>query len=163
MVNSMPLNSNFKSMISKEKQSMGRLSKKKVDEIKELLKQGYLDSEIAELVGVHPKTVAKYDPNRQKRSNKWASIEYRVNELEEVLKTCLDWLEVFHTGFQGDEIFCPRCFGDLKLNQIEFAYVCKSCGHKIIWPLDWCVPNVTPEKLSQIARNRQLSTSKQQG
>jgi hypothetical protein len=142
---------------------MGRLSKKKVDEIKELLKQGYLDSEIAELVGVHSKTVAKYDPNRQKRSNKWASIEYRVNELEEGLKTCLDWLEVFHTGIQIGAMFCPRCIGDLELNQIEFAYVCKSCGHKIIWPLDWCVPNVTPEELSQIARNRQLSTSKQQG
>ena len=140
---------------------MGRISKKKIDEIRGLLKQGYLDSEIAKLLGVHPKTVAKYDLNRQKRSNKWDEIDNRITELDKGLKTCLDWLEVFHTGIHRGEMFCPRCIGDLDLNQIDFSYVCQSCGHKISWPLDWCVPNVTPEKLNQIARIRLLSKSQQ--
>ena len=41
---------------------MGRLSKVKIDRIQKLRKKGYLQKEVAEMLGVNVKTVRTYDP-----------------------------------------------------------------------------------------------------
>ncbi len=47
---------------------MGRLAKAKIDEIEKLRKEGYTQKEVAEKVRVHPRTIRKYDPLHQQRS-----------------------------------------------------------------------------------------------
>jgi predicted transcriptional regulator len=46
---------------------MGRLTKKKIDKIAKLRQEGFTQKETAEEVGVHLRTVRKYDPLKEKR------------------------------------------------------------------------------------------------
>jgi len=47
---------------------MGRLTKKKIDEIAKLRQEGYTQKETAEKMKVHLRTVRKYDPLREQKS-----------------------------------------------------------------------------------------------
>lgn len=60
---------------------MGRLTKAKADEIEKLRKEGYTQKEVAEKVGVHLRTVRKYDPLREKPK----PTREQVKELEEAI------------------------------------------------------------------------------
>ena len=63
---------------------MGRLTKTKVDEIVKLRKQNYTQKEAAEKLGIHVRTVRKYDPLREQKSG--SSTTEQVKELEEDLR-----------------------------------------------------------------------------
>jgi len=60
---------------------MGRLTKAKIDEIAKLRQQGYTQAETAEKVGVHLRTVRKYDPLREQRPTRPSAEQ--VKEIEE--------------------------------------------------------------------------------
>jgi len=63
---------------------MGRLTKAKTDEIGKLRKEGYTQKETAEKVGVHIRTVRKYDPLRDQEKDGVTS--EALNETREALK-----------------------------------------------------------------------------
>jgi len=61
---------------------MGRLTKKKIDEIAKLRQEGYTQKETAEKAKVHLRTVRKYDPFKQKRK----PTPEQIKEIEESCK-----------------------------------------------------------------------------
>ena len=98
---------------------MGRLIKAKIDEIAKLRKEEYTQKETAEKVGVHPRTVRKYDPLRQDRAEK-RSVENRLSVLEEAIRVCWDYIDLLYWVIVrspiGDSLetktyVCPRCQG----------------------------------------------------
>ena len=62
---------------------MGRLTKAKIDEIARLRGQNYTQKETVEKVGVHLRTVRKYDPLREQRP-----IRPTVDQLKEIEEAC---------------------------------------------------------------------------
>ena len=60
---------------------MGRLTKAKIDAISKLREQGYTQKETAEKVGVHLRTVRKYDPLSEQKPVR--STSEQLKELEE--------------------------------------------------------------------------------
>ena len=60
---------------------MGRLLKQKTDQIRKLREEGYTQKETAEKVGVHLRTVRKYDPFREQRPVK--PTREQIKEIEE--------------------------------------------------------------------------------
>ena len=67
---------------------MGRLTKTKVDEIVKLRKQDYTQKETAEKLGIHVRTVRKYDPLREQKPGS-PTTEY-VRECEE---NCMELID----------------------------------------------------------------------
>jgi len=121
---------------------MGRLTKKKIDQIARLRSEGYTQIEVAEKAGVCLKTVRKYDPGSIAGSAKeWRelqSLPERVKKLEEIVKT----LSALATSYQlekGDEYlaWCPKCDNVVVMEQAtdkktkETYYQCSHCGTPI--------------------------------
>jgi transcriptional regulator with XRE-family HTH domain len=121
---------------------MGRLTKKKIDQIAKLRSQGYTQIEVAEKVGVCLKTVRKYDPGSIAGSAKeWQELQglpERVKKLEEIAKT----LSALATSYQfekGDEFvaWCPKCNSEVTTKRMEHKktkksyYGCSQCGTPI--------------------------------
>ena len=112
---------------------MGRLTKKKIDEIRGLRKQGYCQKEIAEKVHVHVKTVRKYDPTSKTR--KHHTLERRIEAIEQALAVMLDWLEISaRPSVLSDSLFCPRCQTEESLyyDLQEEVFICSECGFELV-------------------------------
>lgn len=77
---------------------MGRLTKTKVDEIVKLRKQDYTQKETAEKLGIHVRTVRKYDPLREQKPGS-PTTEY-VRECEE---NCMELIDkgLLHKNSEG--------------------------------------------------------------
>jgi len=125
---------------------MGRLRKAQIDEIAKLRKEEYTQKETAEKVGVHPRTVRKYDPLRQDRAEK-RSVENRLSVLEEAIRVCWDYIDLLYWVIVrspiGDSLetktyVCPRCQGELIYDEDKVTHICKKCGHKFCIQSDWC-------------------------
>ena len=125
---------------------MGRLTKAKIDEIDKLRKEGYTQKEVAEKVRVHPRTIRKYDPLRQDRSEE-RSVENRLSALEEAIRTCWDYIDLLYWAMArspiGDSLeketyVCPRCQGKLRYDEEKVTHICANCGHKYSLPFHWC-------------------------
>jgi len=121
---------------------MGRLTKKKIDQIAKLRGEGYTQIEVAEKLEVCLKTVRKYDPGSISGSAKeWRELQSlpdRVKRLEEIAKT----LSALATSYQlekGDEYlaWCPNCDNQViaklardKKTKKDY-YCCSQCGMPI--------------------------------
>jgi len=125
---------------------MGRLAKSKVDEIAKLREDGYTQKEIAERLHVHPRTVRKYDPSRQERSEE-RSVEKRLSALEGAISTCWHYIDLLYWAMHNSAIgecletkthVCPRCLGRLIYNEDKVTYICNKCGHKFSILSNWC-------------------------
>jgi len=125
---------------------MGRLAKAQTDEIAKLRKEGYTQKEIAERLHVHPRTVRKYDPLRQERSEE-RSVENRLSVLEEAIRVCWDYIDLIYVAvlrsaigecLEKETYLCPRCNGKLIYDEDKVTYICKKCGHKFSILSDWC-------------------------
>ncbi len=90
---------------------MGRLLKKKADQIANLRKQGYTQKEVAEKLGVHVRTVRKYDPTR-------VAVKHRPTDndatesIRGVIPVILDWLDILAfllLSYGKDKHACTRC------------------------------------------------------
>jgi hypothetical protein len=121
---------------------MGRLTKKKIDEIVRLRGEEYTQLEVAQKTGVCLKTVRKYDPESVAGSAKeWRDIKglsARLKSLEEIVETlsALAW----SYKFEKDEkyfILCPSCETEGTIATLtdkrtgKFYYGCSECGKKI--------------------------------
>ena len=62
---------------------MGRLTKAKIDEIAKLRQEGYTQKETAEKVGVHLRTVRKYDPLSEQKP-----VRSTIDQLKEIEEAC---------------------------------------------------------------------------
>lgn len=125
---------------------MGRLAKAQTDEIAKLRKEGYTQKEIAERLHVHPRTVRKYDPLRQERSEE-RSVGNRLSVLEEAIRVCWDYIDLIYVAvlrsaigecLEKETYLCPRCQGKLIYDEDKVTYICKKCGHKFSILSDWC-------------------------
>ena len=132
---------------------MGRLTKKKVDQITKLRGEGHTQNEVASKVGVCLKTVRKYDPGSISGSAKeWRELQRlpdRVKRLEEIAKT----LSALATSYQlekGDEYlaWCPNCDKQVitklatdKKTKKDY-YCCSQCGRPIPYGKYLTVPLV---------------------
>ncbi len=113
---------------------MGRLQKSIVDKIVKLRKEGYTQSETAEKVGVHLKSVQKYDPLRRSASGGTiGSLKTRsTGDLVAILKTQGDLIDALLTTLRFEvevkRILCPSCMegGIVEENGV---YICSRCGY----------------------------------
>lgn len=119
---------------------MGRLLKSKVDQIVGLRKQGYCQKEIAEKLGVHIKTVRKYDPTSGADTSKPVHVEQSVETIREALPVVLDLLGIMvPLLLDEDNHQCPKCCAEsLGFDGQRIAFVCRQCGYTIIMPQDIC-------------------------
>jgi hypothetical protein len=112
---------------------MGRLTKKKIDEIVKLRGKGYTQMEVAQKTDTCLKTVRKYDPGSISGSAKeWRelqSLPERVKNLEEIIKTlsALAWAYRFD---KHDEylVYCTRCDNTVLM---DTHGRCSQCGAPI--------------------------------
>jgi len=119
---------------------MGRLRKAKVDTIIKLRNEGFTQAEIAEKVGVHLKTVQKYDPLRcpKKAADTGPTAGMPTEVLERYLKAAGDWINALELALLdefGHSITCPNCGVKLAFGEKEI-YVCKKCGREMPFPKD---------------------------
>ncbi len=121
---------------------MGRLYKAKVDKIQELSKQGYLQREIAEKLGVHVRTVRKYDPSNRSTSSGSNPTGSVPESIRNVIALILDYIEFVGSNLELDKIrngYCPRCSKkQFEFDAIKLVYECGNCGHKLVLPSDVC-------------------------
>jgi len=120
---------------------MGILEKRKRDRIVKMRKEGYTQKEVAEAVGVHVRTVRKYDSVRGAGSVKGRSLEARLTACEEALRTSLDWLHLLSFMVPTDEEhLCPKC-GSYRMkydDYVESTFVCERCGYQYTLPFHLC-------------------------
>ena len=121
---------------------MGRLYKAKVDKIQELSKQGYLQREIAEKLGVHVKTVRKYDPTNRSISSGSNPTGSVPESIRNVIALMLDYIEFIEINLQLDKVrngYCPRCSKkQFEFDAIKFIYQCGNCGYILLQSSDIC-------------------------
>jgi len=140
---------------------MGRLTKVKIDEIGKLRKQGYTQKETAQKVGVHVRTVRRYDPLYESRQSEKRSVEDRLAALEQALTASWDWIYLLYitilrsspgltSCLEEESCPCPRCNGKLEYDEDQYAHVCRDCGHKVFPPLFWCYHCLSQEKMDYI-------------
>ena len=131
---------------------MGRLSKAKIDQIHKLRKKGYLQTEVAEKVGVNVKTVKTYDPLRgtsrsgAKPTHELGRHTSHTSLLSDV-RSLADWVSLlFLYTIDPDRVPCPRCLLQMRLSQEEESrvvdmdmledgnYECPECGYILTSP-----------------------------
>ena len=120
---------------------MGILAKRKRDKIATMRKEGYTQKEVAETLGIHVRTVRKYDPSYVRASGRPPNMEGRLTAIEEVLRVCLDWLGLLWIKVDNDPVACClRCGCDcLRFDEDELAPTCRRCGHLWTVPLYVCL------------------------
>ena len=118
---------------------MGRLLKKKVDQIADLRKQGYTQKEVAQKLGVHVRTVRKYDPTHTAVKSHPIDND-TIESIRGVLPTIFDWLDILMYLLLGDAKHnCPRCHTNaLEFDLDEVAFICRKCGYRPVLPHDIC-------------------------
>jgi len=137
---------------------MGKLTKTKTDEIDKLRKEGYSQKEIAERLHIHPRTVRKYDPLRQGRSEE-RSVESRLSALEEAIRTCWDYIDLLYWVIERSPIAnilekktysCPRCNGKLRYDEEKATHICADCGHEYPLPEHLCYCCLSQEQMDYV-------------
>ncbi len=94
---------------------MGRLSKSKIDRIQKLRKKGYLQKEVAKMVGANVKTVRTYDPlckASKSRVEALQNLKAHVPPISFYRDTRLlaDWIAVlYRCALDVDKVPCPHC------------------------------------------------------
>lgn len=95
---------------------MGRIRKAKIDMIIKLRKEGYTQAEVAEKVGVHLKTVQRYDPMRQDNKAKGTAslTQAFIENLQDQIKTLGDWIAAIQVTLMEvqhiPDLRCPVCY-----------------------------------------------------
>ena len=121
---------------------MGRLYKAKVDSIRELLKQGYLQKEVAEKLGVHVRTVRKYDPSSMPSTSHSGSTVSVLDLVRDTIAWILDYMDFIESSLQLDKIRngrCPRCSEKkFEFDAIRLIYSYANCGYSLVSPSDIC-------------------------
>ncbi len=122
---------------------MGRIPKSKIEQIQALLQKGYLKKEVAKEVGVHARTVSKYDPHHKTKSVTSYSMKRQLEAVSEAVKTLLDWQCLLQDQHQLVGTFeCPRCQAyALRFTEVgsdELFYLCVRCGYRLTWPWEIC-------------------------
>ena len=119
---------------------MGRITKAKIDQIGKLRQEGYCQKEIAQKVGVHVRTVRKYDPTRKSTSGRRYPVEERLRAIEEVIPFIIDWLDVLIPLLLFDEDHdCPRCGAEEIERDLErLVFYCSNCRHSLYFPREIC-------------------------
>jgi len=121
---------------------MGRLYKAKIDSIRELSEQGYLQKEVAEKVGVHVKTVRKYTASSGCSISRSGVSENIPESVRNVIASILDYIDLIESALQLDKnrnVHCPRCLeGEFDFDAVKMFYVCRKCGHRLDTPFDIC-------------------------
>ncbi|MFH0768757.1 MAG: helix-turn-helix transcriptional regulator [Chloroflexota bacterium] len=113
---------------------MGRLQKAEIDKIAKYRKEGYTQAETAEKVGVHIKSVQKYDPLRQPAGGEAIGLPQPMTtrDMVALLKTQGDLIDAalltlrFETNAR--RIVCPKCL-EGKLDEENGVYTCLDCGY----------------------------------
>ena len=145
---------------------MGRLYKAKVDKIQELSKQGYLQREIAEKLGLHVRTVRKYDPSNRSTSSGSNPTGSVPESIRNVIALILDYIDFMESNLELDKIrngHCPRCSEkQFEFDAIKFVYECGNCGHRLVLLSDVCRNCFTQNSLEEY-RTRGLYTCKECG
>lgn len=118
---------------------MGRLLKKKVDQIASLRKQGYTQKEVAQKLEVHVRTVRKYDPTHTTVKRHPIDND-AIESIRRVLPTILDWLDILvYLLLSDDKHNCPRCHTNaLEFDLDEVVFICRKCGYRPVLPHDIC-------------------------
>ena len=115
---------------------MGRLRKSVVDTIVRLRKQGYTQAETAEKVGVHLKSVQKYDPLRKtkKMLSTAPTTSDTVKKLEKRVSFLGDWVESIRVTLKERMqlgLICPSCLEGELIGDESGHYVCNKCEYKM--------------------------------
>ena len=142
---------------------MGRLTKRKIDQVIAHRREGYTQKETAEILGLNLKTVRKYDPFRAGVVNILKSDETSLKERVGLLENLVYQLglQLWH-HFMFDEsdlpLFrCPRCQGRNPLAVIRaetidgrdiVTFACRVCS--------FCVDTRPPINPGQIRWDEDL-------
>ena len=117
---------------------MGRLTKKTIDEIVKLRKQGYTQKEAAERLRIHIRTVRKYDPLRVFTKHPYIEND-PIKSIRAVISVILVWLDVLSNELIGIDNDCPRCGIDsLEYDGDKDLFICRECGYRLIMPENIC-------------------------
>ena len=120
---------------------LGILEKRKRDMIVKMRKEGYIQREIAEKLGVNLKTVRKYDHSTSCGSGKRRTQEERLTACEAAIRTALDWLHLLWFMAPTDQLYdCPKC-GSYRMkydDYVESTFVCERCGYQYTLPFHLC-------------------------
>ena len=111
-------------------------------------KQGYTQKEVAQKLGVHIRTVRKYDPTH--KAVKHQSMDNdTVESIRSVLLVILDWLDTLIYLLLGAvKHTCPRCHTDsLEFDLDEVAFICRKCGYRPVLLHDICRNCFAPNRL----------------
>ena len=118
---------------------MGRLTKKKADQIANLRKQGYTQKEVTEKLGVHVRTVRKYDPIRVTVKHCHTDND-DTESIRGVIPAILDWLDILaflRLSSGKDKHACPGCYTDsLEFDSDKETFIRRKCGYRPIMPED---------------------------
>jgi len=94
---------------------MGRLSKAKIDRIQKLRKKGYLQKEIAGMLGINIKTVRTYDPLRMTSKARVKPVGEGEGHVLPTsyysdIRSLADWIAILYLHvLDPNEIPCPHC------------------------------------------------------
>lgn len=119
---------------------MGKISKEKMDQIGKLRKEGYSQKEVAEKLGVHVRTVRRYDPTRKSKPESHDHAEQRLRAMWEVIPFIIDWLDVLIPLLLYEENHeCPRCGADeIEFDPEELVFDCSNCNLSLYFPREIC-------------------------
>ncbi len=119
---------------------MGRITKAKIDQIGKLRTEGYCQKEIAQKVGVHVRTVRKYDPTRKCKAESLNPTEQRLRAVWEVIPLILDWLHILIPLLLfGENHECPRCGSEeTESDPEDLIFYCSNCELSLLFPREIC-------------------------
>lgn len=131
---------------------MGQLSKSKIDRIQKLRKKGYLQKEVAKMVGVNVKTVRTYDPLHRTSKSTVKAVEEPEGHVLPIsfyrdIRVLADWIAILYLSVMDlDRIPCPQCLfpappstkkkpKTVILSVLENGdYKCPECGNILASP-----------------------------
>jgi len=136
---------------------MGRLSKSKIDQLQKLREKGYLQKEVAEMLGVNIKTVRTYDPLRMTSKARVKPVGEREGHVLPTsfysdLRSLAEWIAILYLHVLGpNEILCLHCLfphslaPESKSKRVMLKmlkngdYKCPECGTTLVSPpnLSW--------------------------
>jgi len=154
---------------------MGRLSKVKIDRIQKLRNKGYLQKEVAQMVGVNIKTVRVYDPLPRTSKPGDRAIKKSEEIMPDIeiykdLRDLANWVTILSL-YLPDEIPCPSCLFPSRLGAKKKSktvmlkvlddgdYKCPECGTVFMSPprLAW---HLLVTEVAEEVRRRKFGSNK---